>query len=178
MVWAPVVVGLLLLGFGKKLYWVFVGATGFAIGLAVATRVTQKEPDLVSLAVALLFGLAGAVLVYFVQRVAIALAGFLGGGWLAAGLWQQAVAPSPEFPWIPALVGGILGAALAATLFGWVLIVLSSILGAVLVAQYLNVSHGAQGAVIAVLAILGVLVQGGALRHAQAQAGEGPPAKR
>jgi hypothetical protein len=59
-----------------------------------------------------------------------------------------------------------------------VLIVISSLVGAVLVAQYLPVSHGAQGALIVVLAIVGVLVQGGALRRAHAQAGAGPPANR
>lgn len=166
--WAPVVVGLLLLGFGRRLYWLFVGATGFAIGLTLATRALNREPDLTTLAIALVVGLLGVVLALFLQRIAVAIAGLLGGAWLGAGLWSAISAEPARLPWLPALVGGVLGAALASTLFDGVLIVISSIVGAVLVAQYLHVSHGAQGAVIAVLAALGIVVQAGGLRRAHA----------
>jgi hypothetical protein len=165
MTWAPVIVGLALLGFGRRLYWLFVGAVGFAIGLSLATRVMDREPDTTTVVIALVAGLLGIVLALFLQRVAIAVAGFLGGAWLAAGLWN-AISADPRLPWLPALVGGILGAVLAATLFDWVLIVLSSAIGAALVAQYLPVSRAAQGAILAVLAILGIAAQAGLLKRA------------
>ena len=164
MVWAPVVVGLLLLGFGRRLYWLFVGATGFAIGLTLSTRLMNREPDLTTIVIALVCGILGVVLAFFLQRIAVAIAGFLGGAWLAAGLWNAIAAQPVRLPWLPALVGGILGAALSATLFDWVLIALSSLIGAVLVSEYLRVSHGAQGAVIAVLTAVGVVAQASALR--------------
>jgi hypothetical protein len=168
MVWAPVVVGLLLLGFGRRLYWLFVGATGFAIGLTAATRALNREPDLTTIVIALVVGLLGVVLAIFLQRIAVAIAGFLGGAWLAAGLWNAVAAQPAQLPWLPAIIGGVLGAAAAATLFDWALIVISSIVGAVLVAEYLRVSHGAQGALIAILAVVGVFVQAGGLRRAHA----------
>jgi uncharacterized protein DUF4203 len=165
VIWAPVVVGLVLLAFGRRLYWLFVGAVGFAFGLSVATKWLGRQPDLVTLVIALAVGVLGAVLAIFLTRLAVALAGFAGGAWLAAGLWSAMAAHPPStVPWLPALVGGILGAVLAGTLFGWVLIVLSSLIGAGLVAEYLPISPGARGVVLVVLAIVGVLAQAGALR--------------
>jgi uncharacterized protein DUF4203 len=167
MVWAPVVVGLVLLGFGRRLYWLFVGAIGFGAGLAVASRVTGREPDLTAVLVALMAGVIGAVLALFLTRVAVALAGFAAGGWLAVGLWRV-VTPPPHaaFPWLPALVGGVLGAVLSATLFKWVLIAISSLAGAALVAQYLPIDRSAQGAVLVILALLGIVAQAGLLKRA------------
>ncbi len=165
MIWVPVAVGLLLLLFGRRLYWLFVGAIGFAVGMNVASRALERESETTRLALALVVGLVGVILALFLQRVAIALAGFLAGAWLGAGLWNALSGSPSSLPWLAALAGGILGAVLSATLFDWVLIVISSLAGATLVAQYLPVARDAQGVVIAVLALVGIVVQASARRH-------------
>jgi hypothetical protein len=162
VIWVPVAVGALLLLFGRRLYWLFVGAIGFAVGMSVASRALERESETTRLVLAIVVGLVGVILALFLQRVAIALAGFLAGAWLAASLWNALADHPSSLPWLAALAGGILGALLSATLFDWVLIVISSLAGAALVAEYLPVARDAQGVVIAVLALVGIVVQGSA----------------
>jgi uncharacterized membrane protein YsdA (DUF1294 family) len=168
MVWAPVLVGLLLLVLGRRLYWVFVGAVGFAAGLTLATQLTHRAPDATALVIALLAGLVGVLLAIFLTRLAIALAGFAAGAWVTAFLWNWLSPTVATTPWLPAVVGGVLGALLASTLFDWVLIVVSAVAGAVLVAQYLPIEKAGQGVVVAVLAAIGIAVQAGLLRRSRA----------
>src|ERR1041385_9171955 len=74
-----VLVGLALLLFGRRLFWLFVAALGFAIGLQLAPYLSQNPPLWLSLLLSLGLGLLGALLAVVLQKLAIAIAGFLGG---------------------------------------------------------------------------------------------------
>ncbi len=50
--WVAVALGLLLLFFGRKLFWVFVGVFGFLAGVQIAARVAQGQPELILLLIA------------------------------------------------------------------------------------------------------------------------------
>src|SRR5690348_12988135 len=65
-----IVVGLLLLFLGRKLFWLFVGAVGFLVGVEVAATLFPHQPDW-SLIVGLILGLIGAVIAIFVQKISI-----------------------------------------------------------------------------------------------------------
>jgi hypothetical protein len=158
-----VVVGLLSLAFGRKLYWLFVGAMGFlAASTFVARAFGGLEPWLM-LAIALGVGLLGAVLAVALKSLGIALGGFVAGGALAAGLLSTLGWSSPAVA-VPAFVlGGVVGVALVVGLFDWALIALSSLGGATLVMQAVRLRPPVRAVAFVVIAMVGMVIQGNAL---------------
>ena len=159
--WA-LVVGILLLLSGRRLYWMLVGVVGFVAGLTFAEQLIGNQAALVVLAIAVVAGLLGAVLALALQKVMVAVAGFVIGGGLAATLFPGA---SPHLlagvaaASLPVLIGGIIGALLVLLLFDWALIVLSSLLGAALVVQPLTSDPLLIRAVFGAAFLMGVVVQ-------------------
>ncbi len=111
-------------------------------------------------------GFLGVVLALVLQRGAVIVAGLVGGGWLGVEIWRLLATAPPGMPWLPAVVGAVLGALLAATLFDAVLVVLSSLVGAALLARLFGGRPATQGIVLLVLALLGTVLQTRARRHA------------
>lgn len=152
-----ILAGFVLLFLGRRLFWLFVGVLGFSAGFVLATQYFSAQPQWLVLVIAVVCGLIGILLAFFLQRAAIAIAGFLAGAQFAMALVESAgwnvAAP------IPYLVGGILGAILLSVLFDWALIFFSSVSGAILIARALPVEP--QFAILAfvVLTILGIFVQ-------------------
>ena len=155
------VFGILLLLFGRRLFWLFVGAVGFLFGLSLATRFFSAQPEWVTLALALICGLAGALLAVFVKRIAIAVAGFAVGGYIIYQIMAMVQANLGELTWVIYIVGGILGAIIFALLFDWTLIILSSITGAIMTTQAIPIPlPGALEIILAVvLVIVGLVFQ-------------------
>ncbi len=158
-------VGAALLILGRKLFWVFVGAIGFVLGMDIASRFLQGRPDWLILIVAFGAGILGALLALFLQRAAVLVAGFFSGGHIAKTVlslfgWQ------PSLPaWIPVIIGGIIGAVLLYALFDWALIFLSSLSGAGLILQTFTVSQQTQGLLFIVLVVSGVFIQAGLMKR-------------
>jgi hypothetical protein len=171
-----ILLGALLLILGRKLFWVFVGAIGFLVGFSLASRYLAGQPDWVILLVALFAGFLGAGLAVVLQRVAVVVAGFFAGGYLALNLIALLGLGSGEFSWVPYIFGGIAGALLLSVLFDWALILLSSLAGATLVAQslpqLLAVDQNAVTLIFVVLLILGFLIQAGIMRQEEPAAAE------
>jgi len=152
-------VGAVLLILGRKLFWLFVAAVGFAAGWTVAADLLHVQPEWLALVLALAAGVLGALVAQFVQKLAIGLAGFLAGAFLAAGLTTMLNLPAAPWAWIAFIVGGILGALLLGTAFEWALIGLSSLAGAMLVANALALSSTMYLLVLGGLFVLGVIIQ-------------------
>jgi Domain of unknown function (DUF4203) len=152
-------VGITLLLFGRRLFWLFVAAIGFAIGLQFAPYLIQNPPPWLSLAISLALGLLGALLAFLLQKLAIGIAGFLVGGRVAVAVVAAFMVSHAQYYGITFVVGGIIGALLLLALFDWALIIFSSIEGARLVASSVHLpSTGATILVIA-LAVFGIIVQ-------------------
>src|SRR5574340_838086 len=119
MMLPDVVVGLILVLFGRKLYWLFVAAAGFVVGMSLSKQWLAGTDDFTASMIGLGVGLACAVLAIFLRRLAIGIAGFFAGGHiafqLAAGLGYESSA------WIVFLLGGIIGAILILVVFDWAL---------------------------------------------------------
>lgn len=164
--------------FGRRLFWLFVAGTGFALGALLATRLFGHETEWVGWAVAIGAGLLGIWLVRFAQKVAVGLAGFLSGGYL--GLFIASTVQASVAPWLAFVIGGVVGAFLLAVLFNWALIALSSFLGAVLVTvgagPALSLSPPASALVVLVLLCLGLAWQSRQLRRKTAKP-EPPPSR-
>jgi hypothetical protein len=149
--------GALLLCFGRRLFWLFVGLLGFFAAFGFASKFFSEQSQLVTLTIALVAGLIGILLAIFLQRVAIAVAGFLAGGMFAVELLQMTgwqIHPSIAY-----IVCGVIGAILISILFDGALILLSSLIGAMLITRSLTLQPLIEAVLIAVLVVIGILIQ-------------------
>ena len=154
-----IVGGTILLAFGRKIFWFFVGATGFFAGLELATRYLHIKPDWVAWVIALAVGLLGALLANFFQKLAIGVAGFFAGAYLASRLATQLAAQVKTPVWIIILIGGIIGVILMYIIFEWALILLSSLAGAILVVDGFKLAGLIAVIVGALLFVVGMVFQ-------------------
>src|SRR5436305_1542446 len=162
-----VIVGVAILFFGRKLFWLFVAALGFAVGLEIAAYFMKEPPEWMTLLVALGSGAIGALLAILLQKIAIAIAGFIAGGRIAWALAATFFVDHAQYRGITFLIGGIIGTLLLLALFDWVLILLSSIEGAHLIGNGITLPD--QGAMILFIALaaIGVIVQASMLRRSR-----------
>jgi hypothetical protein len=161
------ILGAGLLAAGRKLFWLATGTAGFVLGAQLATRYFGEQAGAAQggpvLVVALLAGLVGALLAVAAQQMAIGLAGFLAGGYLAHGLLQTAGVDLAGLAWLAFIVGGVVGMILAGALFDWALIGLSALAGAALVIQPLDLAPANRLLAGGALALVGGLLQAGFL---------------
>ena len=158
------ILGIVLLTTGKKLYWLFVGVIGFIIGLALATQYVQLNPPWLVYIVALGAGIIGAILATFLQHLAIALVGFIVGGYGALHLTGLFGINSEPTSWMAFIVGGIVGLLLVASVFNWALYLLSSWAGATLVTEAIGLQATVGVVVFFALFVLGMIIQIGLFR--------------
>jgi hypothetical protein len=119
------------------------------------------------LVVALGCGVVGALLAIVLQKVAIAIAGFIAGGRVAWALAAAFFVEHAHYRGITFVIGGILGALLLLALFDWVLILLSSVEGAHLISNGITLPEKGELILFLALAIIGVIVQGSVLRRSR-----------
>jgi hypothetical protein len=170
-----VLVGLVVLTLGRRLFWLFVGAVGLVAGITLATQFFRGQPDWVILLIALGAGLLGALLAIFLQQVAIGLAGFIGGGYIAIYLLNVLGLGPGRQSWLPFVIGGIIGIVLVVALFDWALIVLSSLTGASLIVQATHLRPAITGLAFILLFVVGVAVQASLMHGGRSRAA--PPAE-
>lgn len=169
-------IGLAVLFFGRQLFWLFVGAVGFLIGFTLATEYLAVQPEWVGLLIGLAAGLLGALVAVPLQRLAVAVAGFLAAGYAVYSLLVVWGVENSTVLLIVALLGALLGAVLVALLFDWALIVLSAGVGAALLTQavllgWLNLERPLPVVGFVVLLAVGIVAQA-------AQVGGPPPVRR
>ena len=156
---ASIIVGALMLLFGRRLFWLFVAAVGFWIGFELTPYLIQNPPPWLALAIGLVLGLMGAVLAFILQKVAIAIAGFLVGGHIATALLAAFVHAPPQPSWIAFVLGGTLGAMLLLALFDWALILFSSVAGAEMIVRHFHLPSTGTTILFRALTICGIIFQ-------------------
>ena len=163
-------IGAVVLFFGRKLFWLCVAAIGFAAGVELAPHLVHEPSALLSLTIALLLGIIGALLAVFLQKIAIAVLGFLAGGKLAGAIAAAFFVHYAQHSTIIFVVGGIIGAILLLVLFDWALIFVSSLIGAHLIVYQSAIVLPQSGSIIVFigLAVVGILVQAASLRGSRA----------
>ena len=160
-----VLIGVVILFFGRKLFWLCVAAVGFAVGVKIAPLLVNESSSLLALAIALIFGLLGALLALFLQKVAIAVLGFLAGGKLATAIAAAFFVQYAQYSTIIFVIGGIIGAILLLVLFGWAMIVVSSFIGAYLIQSAIVLPPTGSTLVFIGLAMVGIFVQAASYRR-------------
>jgi hypothetical protein len=155
--------GVVLLFLGRRLYWLALGGAGFFVGLQLAERLLDLRDTGFELGLAFLGGIVGAVLAVAVQKLAVGLAGmFLGGfGGYHLVLWLEAALAWHAGPWlwILAAAGAVVGVVFASAVFEVALIALSALVGAALVASRLPLPYPEVGWLFLGLLLLGTIVQ-------------------
>lgn len=160
-----VLIGIVILFFGRKLFWLCVAAVGFALGVEIAPQLVNEPSSLLALVIAIVFGLLGALLALFLQKIAIAMLGFLAGGKLATAIAAAFFVRYAQYSTIIFVVGGVLGAILLLLVFDWALIVVSSFIGAYLIESAIVLPPTGSTLVFVGLALLGMLVQAASFRR-------------
>jgi hypothetical protein len=154
-----ILLGLILVTTGRRLYWFFVGVMGFLVGIVVAPLVFPGQSPAIQLVLALVAGFVGASIALFLQSLMVGLAGFVAGGFIVTRILQALAIDTSSYGWIPFVIGGVVGAALIAILFNWALVILSSLAGSILVTQNLPIGLQYQGLIFIVLLLIGIAVQ-------------------
>ncbi|MEY2563902.1 MAG: hypothetical protein QOH88_2095 [Verrucomicrobiota bacterium] len=166
-----IIVGAAILLFGRKLFWLFVAALGFAVGIEVAAYFMRDPPIWTTLLIAGGLGILGALLAIMLQKFAIAIAGFVAGGRLASALLAAFFVDYSHYRGIIFVIGGIVGALLLLALFDWVLILLSSVEGAHLIRNGIVLPQTGAVVLFVALVLIGVVVQGSILRKSRSAIG-------
>lgn len=167
---ASLLIGVCLLFFGRKLFWLVGAAIGFVAAVIAVQRYFPQSSDFLTLLLACVAGILGAFLAVFLQRVAIWAGGFLAGGFILMNLLERFGVESSPYPLVGFVGGGIIGAILVSVLFDWALIIISSLTGAFLIIHALD--FAGSGATVLVLLLFGV----GVLTQAKMKRG-GKPGK-
>ena len=160
-----VLIGIAILFFGRKLFWLTVAAVGFAVGVEIAPLLVNEPSSLLALLIALVLGVLGALLALFLQKVAIAVLGFLAGGKLATAIAAAFFVQYAQYSTVIFVIGGIIGAILLLAVFGWALIVVSSFIGAYLIQSAIVLPPTGSTLVFIGLAIVGIFVQAASFRR-------------
>lgn len=125
------VLGTIVLFFGLRLFWLYVGSMGFAIGFAIGQVALENNADWIRWVLALALGAILAVLAILLQKPMAAIAGFIALGGSAAIAVSVIVEDYASWlPWVALAVGGLIGAVLAWVLFVPGVIFLTSLSGA------------------------------------------------
>jgi hypothetical protein len=131
MVAVPAVVtfllGIVLLFFGRKLYWAFIAIAGFLIGMELANEYLADKDQWIRIAAAVGAGVLGAIIGMFLQRLAFAIGGFYAGAYLALRILNHFNIQGDPHVW--ELIGGVIGAIVAAVVMDWAIIIISSLAG-------------------------------------------------
>ncbi|HEU0274570.1 MAG TPA: DUF4203 domain-containing protein [Candidatus Udaeobacter sp.] len=161
-------IGAVVLLFGRRLFWLCVAAVGFAAGVEIAPHLVHEPSPVLALTVALVLGVIGALLALFLQKIAIAVLGFLAGGKVAGAIAAAFFVQYSQYSTVTFVIGGIIGAILLLVLFDWTLIVVSSLIGAHLIQSAIVLPPTGSTILLIGLTIIGILIQGASLRRSKA----------
>jgi hypothetical protein len=157
------ILGIPLLIWGRKLFWLFVGAAGFITGITISQYLIPTRSETVALIIGGILGIIGILLGIFIQKVSISVTGFIVGAYLCMSLLNLIDLNNVVLYWLLVLTGGIIGSMLVIGLFDWALIILSSLLGATLITQtvfqMIHFETQARTIVFIVLLVIGLIVQ-------------------
>jgi hypothetical protein len=159
MNWLIIIIGMLLLFIGRRLFWLFVACVGFASGYHYAQQIWAVHSPIIVLILAIAVGAVGAIIAILFQKAAIVIAGFAAGGYIVLILFDQFAGLSSHMVWLPYIIGGIIGAIVLFFIFDWALIFLSTLTGATLIVQMVAFTPWVEITLFLALVLLGIIFQ-------------------
>mgnify|MGYP006302232611 CR=1 FL=1 len=153
--------GLISLAFGRRIYWAFVAVAGFLLGLVLGPLLFSEVAPSWQPWLTLLLALAFAGLSLVLHKFMIAISGAIGLGTLVYLLTQPNL---PEWAVITlTIVAGVIGLIIAWALFDWGLMIFSAMAGASLMTSGLvslfPATSGADWIIFLFLFVVGLTFQ-------------------
>jgi hypothetical protein len=129
-----IVLGLMLLGFGKRM-WIFGAGVGAVVGLALLRFLPGAQDGwlgfLVVFGLAILFAVGSGIAKGFIGLITLAL-GALAGGAIVLVVLDLFGLDWGLVNWLLALVGAVIGAGVMSRFKDWAIIILAALVGALL----------------------------------------------
>jgi hypothetical protein len=121
------VIGGILLFLGHELNFLFAGAMAALLSLRLLPLLPPQWPSWADYVFIIGIGVIAAVVVLLNERLGYFISGFLAGGFLLVEYY----APNAQtVPWLPFVIGGIIGALVLGMFTDWALILVTAIIGA------------------------------------------------
>lgn len=152
-------VAVLLLLAGRRLFWVFVAFIGFAAGFTLAAEAFPNANENELLLFSAILGLLGMILAFFLQKAAIALAGFLGGAIACMTIMELLGVPVEGLHLLFVMLAGFVGVLLLAALFDVALVLLSTVAGSTLLVQAFTPEQPYDMLLFITAIVIGLVVQ-------------------
>lgn len=150
------VIGAIILFLGRELNFLFAGGMAALISFRLVPQLPRAWPGWTDYAFIAGMALLAAGLVLMNERAGFFISGFLAGGYLLVDYYAPGVL---AVPFLPFLVGGVIGSLILGTLTEWALIVVSSVIGAIYLTNMFLLSDTARTLLTAGLVIIGALSQ-------------------
>ena len=154
-----IILGIVLLIFGRKLFWLFSGAIAFIFGVEFIPLFLHGQSQHVIWIIALVLSIIAVILAFVMQKIGLGVAGFMAGGYVAMSIVNELKVHIPWLPWVLFAAGGIIGVMLTLVLFDWALILLSALSGAFLLVQVMGFSLHLTQILFVCLVAMGIVTQ-------------------
>lgn len=152
--------GAIILLLGRRLFWLYVGILGFIAGFDLAQIYLVDQPEWIYFSVGVGLGFVASFVAIYLQYIAVGIAGFLSGAYLAASVLQHLAIPdASEWAWIALVVAGIVGTLLFMLVFDTALVFLSAIIGAIVLLTPFGLEPPLHYGLLIGLAAVGVIFQ-------------------
>lgn len=150
------IIGGILLFLGRELNFLFAAAMAALFAFRMAPRLPATWPAWGDIAFVLTLAVVAAIIALVNERVGYFLSGFLAGSFFLVEYYAPNVA---TLPWLPFVVGGVIGSLILGLLTEWAMILVSSAIGAAYVLNLFRLDPTAEILVGAGLFIIGALTQ-------------------
>jgi hypothetical protein len=164
-----IVMGFVILITGYQLPWLFVACVGFIAGY------TLGQVPLIGLSgIALItfssgFAIIGGLLVLYIRRIMLVLAGFLAGVYICQYLLPSLGWNSEWISWFVLVIAGLFAAAIIFIWQSLALIFISSLAGATLVIHYIQIVRIPQVLLFVILFLFGITAQWLLLQYSKSE---------
>ena len=126
MITVRAVLGGILLFLGRELNFLFAGGMAALLAYRIAPLLPPSWPPWSDLAFIIGLAAIAAGATFINERFGYALSGFLGGGYLLVEYFAPGI---PTIPFLPFIVGSVLGAVVMGVFTEWAMMILSSVVG-------------------------------------------------
>jgi hypothetical protein len=150
------VIGGILLFLGHELNFLFAGAMAALLALRLTWLLPSQWPVWADYAFVIALGVIAAVAVLLNERAGYFISGFLAGGLLLVEYWAP---DSVTVPWLPFVIGGIIGALIIGIFTDWALILVTAAIGAAYLLNLFVLNPTLEILIGAGLFIVGALTQ-------------------
>jgi hypothetical protein len=150
------VIGGILLFLGRELNFLFAAAMAALIGFRLVPLLPANRPSWADIAFVLALAVIAALVVLLNERLGYFVSGFLAGGYFLAEYYSPG---GGLLPWLPFIIGGVIGSLILGLLTEWALILVSAAIGARYVLNLFRLNSTAEILIGSGLFIIGALTQ-------------------